>query len=248
MSGLKVECNIMLVLKNKNKIKKKEMKKLIFPLVIVALLFWVFADKCNYSSLSNEFKVKQDSLVHAVDSLQEDIHQKDLEINVLHELDNDLEIQLEEAKGKVKVITKWIDSSVKKVDTYTEQELVSSFNKRYPTDTITNPLPLAQPVLVSAAKDLIELDGVKEEIVVKNDIIALNEQRIVGKDSVISLYVQKETNYKSIVNNQESQIKDWKSQYNNLQLENHKLKIKNKFTKLAAGIVIGGLTYLIISK
>ena len=224
------------------------MKKLIFPLVIVALLFWVFADKCNYSSLSNEFKVKQDSLVHAVDSLQEDIHQKDLEINVLHELDNDLEIQLEEAKGKVKVITKWIDSSVKKVDTYTEQELVSSFNKRYPTDTITNPLPLAQPVLVSAAKDLIELDGVKEEIVVKNDIIALNEQRIVGKDSVISLYVQKETNYKSIVNNQESQIKDWKSQYNNLQLENHKLKIKNKFTKLAAGIVIGGLTYLIISK
>jgi hypothetical protein len=238
----------MLVLKNKNKIKKKEMKKLIFPLVIVALLFWVFADKCNYSSLSNEFKVKQDSLVHAVDSLQEDIHQKDLEINVLHELDNDLEIQLEEAKGKVKVITKWIDSSVKKVDTYTEQELVSSFNKRYPTDTITNPLPLAQPVLVSAAKDLIELDGVKEEIVVKNDIIALNEQRIVGKDSVISLYVQKETNYKSIVNNQESQIKDWKSQYNNLQLENHKLKIKNKFTKLAAGIVIGGLTYLIISK
>ena len=142
------------------------MKKLIFPLVIVALLFWVFADKCNYSNLSNEFKVKQDSLVHAVNSLQEDIHQRDLEINALHELDNDLEIQLEEAKGKVKVITKWVDSSKKKVDTYTEQELVSSFNQRYPTDTVTNPLPLAQPVLVSAAKDLIKLDGAKEEIIV----------------------------------------------------------------------------------
>jgi len=163
-------------------------------------------------------------------------------------LDNDLEIQLEEAKGKVKVITKWIDSSKKKVDTYTEQELVSSFNKRYPTDTITNPLPLAQPVLVSAAKDLIELDGVKEEIIIKNDIITLNEQRIVGKDSVISLYTQKETNYKNIVNNQETQIKDWKFQYNALQLENHKLKIKNKFVKIGAGIVIGGLTYTILKK
>ena len=44
------------------------------------------------------------------------------------------------------------------------------------------------------------------------------------------------------------QIEGLRFQYNKLQLENHKLKIKNKFTKIATGIVIGGLTYMIISK
>jgi len=222
------------------------MKKYILLVVILLLLIWVVFDKVKFSGLNKEFVVKQDSLVQVVDSLQKDNHQKDLEVLALEELDYDLELQLEEAKGKVKVITKWIDSSKSKVDTYTEKELVSSFNKRYPLDTITNPLPLAQPVLVSAAKDLIELDGVKEEIVVKNDIIALNEQRIVGKDSIISLYVQKETNYKNIVDNQQIQIKDWKDQNKSLQLVNHKLKIRAQIGKIGAGLAIAGLTFLLI--
>jgi hypothetical protein len=222
------------------------MKKLVFPLVILVLLVWIFADRCNYNGLTEEFVAKQDSLVQVVDSLQEDIHQKDTEIYVLQELDRDLELQLEEAESKVKVITKWVDSSKKKVDTWSEQELISSFNKRYPIDTITNPLPLAQLVLVSAAKDLIELDGAKEEIVVKNDIIALNEQRIVGKDSIISLYVQKEFNYKNIINNQQIQIGDWKDQYTTLKIQNTKLKIHAQIGKIGAGLAIAGLTFLLI--
>jgi hypothetical protein len=224
------------------------MKKLIFPLVIVALLFWVFVDKCNYSSLSSDFKAKQDSLVQAVDSLQNDLHQKDLEISALNELDYDLQLKLDNAKAKVIIVNKWIDSSKGKIDTYSEKELVSSFNQRYPADTVTNPLPLAQPVLVLAAKDLVELEGAKVELAIKDSIIVLDEERIANKDSVIDIQVKKELNYNNIVVNQELQIKDWKFQFNKIQLENHKLKIKNKFTKLAAGIVIGGLTYLIISK
>ena len=222
------------------------MKKLIFPLVILVLLAWIFIDKCNYKGLTKEFVAKQDSLVQAVDSLQEDIHQKDIEINVLQEIDHDLELQLEEAKGKVKVITKWVDSSKKKVDTWNEQELISSFYNRYPIDTTTNPLPLAQPVLVSAAKDLIELDGAKEELVVKNDIIALNEQRIVGKDSIISLYVSKETNYKSIMTNQQIQIADWKDQYKQIQVQNKKLKVQAQLGKIGTGLAIVGLTFFLI--
>ena len=224
------------------------MKKLIFPLVIVALLFWVFADKCNYSSLSKDFKVKQDSLVQAVDSLQLEIAKDDSVIVVLNELDNNLREQLDTQKNKIKTIVKYVEIEKNKIDTYSEAELVSSFNQRYPADTITNPLPLAQPVLISAAKDLVEFDGAKEQLIIKDSIIFLDEERIANKDSAITLYVKKEENYNNIVVNQGTQIKDWKFQYNTLQLENHKLKIKNKFTKLAAGIVIGGLTYLIISK
>jgi len=221
------------------------MKKLIFPLVVVVLLLWIFVDKCKYEGLTKEFVAKQDSLVHTVDSLVEDNHQKDLHIGALEHADFDLRNELDEAKKKVKVITKWVDSSKKKVDTWSEQELVSSFNQRYPKDTVTNPLPLAQPVLVSAAKDLIELDGAKQTLVVKDSIISLNEQRIAGKDSVISLYVDKEANYKNIMINQQTQITDWKFQTSTLQLQNKKLKIQNKFTKIGTGIIIGGLVFLL---
>jgi SMC interacting uncharacterized protein involved in chromosome segregation len=222
------------------------MKKLIFPLVIVTLLFWVFADKCNYSNLSIDFKVKQDSLVHTVDSLQENIHQKDLEINALNELDSDLQKQLDIQKNKIKTVVKYVEVEKNKIDTYSEKELISSFNQRYPADTVTNPLPLAQPVLVAAAKDLVEFDGAKEQLVIKDSIIVLDEERIANKDSVIALQVKKEENYNSIVANQESQIKDWKFQYNALQLKNHKLKIQAKIGKIGAGLAIAGLTFLLI--
>ena len=222
------------------------MKKYILIVVAILILGWLVFDKVKNVGLTEEFVVKQDSLVHVVDSLHEDNHQKELQIYALEELDYDLQDQLDSAKGKIKIITKWVDSSKKKVDTYTEQELVSSFNQRYPTDTVTNPLPLAQPVLVSAAKDLIELDGAKEELVVKDDIIALNEQRIVGKDSVISLYVQKEFNYKNIINNQQIQIGDWKKEYNTIKIKNTKLKIHAQIGKIGAGLAIAGLTFLLV--
>ena len=224
------------------------MKKLILPLVIVVLLFWVFADKCNYSNLSNEFTAKQDSLVQAVDSLKVEIAKDDSIIFVLNELDAHLQEKLDEQKSKIKTIVKYVEVEKNKVDNYTEQELVSSFNQRYPADTVTNPLPLAQPVLISAAKDLVEFDGAKQELVIKDSIIVLAEIRVANKDSVIAKFISKETNYKGIMNNQQIQIKDWKFQYNALLLENHKLKIKSKFVKIGAGLVIGGLTYMMLVK
>jgi len=222
------------------------MKKFIFPLVVVVLLFWIFADKCNYSNLSSEFKVKQDSLTQAVDSLKVKIAKDDSTIFILNELDAHLQEKLDEQKDKIKTVVKYVEVEKNKIDNYTEQELISSFNKRYPIDTISNPLPVAQPVLISAAKDLVELDGAKQTLIVKDDIIALNEERIANKDSVITVFISKEDKYKNIVSNQQIQIGDWKQQYNILRIENHKLKIKNKFVKIGAGIIIGGLAYTLL--
>lgn len=222
------------------------MKKFIFPLVVVVLLAWIFVGKCSYNNLSSEFIAKQDSLNIVVDSLKEDNHQKDLQIGALEHADFDLRNELENAKAKVIIITKWIDSSKGKVDTYSEEELIASFNNRYPEDITTNPLPLAQPVLVSAAKDLIELDGAKQTLVIKDSIIALNEERIVGKDSVITLLKEKDNNNQVVIAYREEQIEDWQNQHKKLQIENKKLKLKNKFTKLGAGVVIGGLVFLLV--
>jgi len=151
-------------------------------------------------------------------------------------------------KGHVKTVTKFVDSSKAAIDTYSEKELVTFFNKRYPKDTTTNKLPLAQPVLVAAAKDLVELDGAKQIITIKDSVIALTEARVTGKDSVIAIFTKKENTYKNMLFNQDTQIKDWKYQFNALQLQNTKLKAKNKFTKIGAGLVVGGLVYLMLAK
>jgi hypothetical protein len=224
------------------------MKKYILPIIIILVLLWLAFDKVSNIGLTEEFKVKQDSLVATVDSMRLDIEKDNAIIDSLNYLDAVLTVKLDIAKKNVKVITKYIDSSKSAIDNYTEHQLVTSFNTRYPADTTTNPLPVAQPVLVAAAKDLVELDGTKQIIIVKDSVIALTEARVTGKDSVIAVFVKKENTYKNMLFNQDTQIKDWKYQFNALQLQNTKLKAKNKFTKIGAGLIVGGLVYLMVAK
>jgi hypothetical protein len=224
------------------------MKKIVLGILIVLVAAYIIFDKIGDIGLTKEFTQKQDSLVHAVDSMKLTLAVDSAKIDSLIVVDNFLTFKVAYMKDHVKTVTKFIDSSKAAIDTYNEKELITSFNTRYPKDTVTNPLPIAQPVLVAAAKDLVELDGAKQIITIKDSVIALTEARVTGKDSVISVYVKKEGTYKNIMFNQDTQIKDWKFQYNALQLQNAKLKAKNKFTKIGAGLVAGGLVYLMLVK
>jgi len=224
------------------------MKKYILPVILVLILLWLAFDKVTNIGLTSEFKAKQDSLVKAVDSMQLVIVKEDKVIDSLNQVDGDLQWKLDHQKAKVVKVVEVIEVEKNKIDNLTEHQLVTSFNQRYPKDTVTNPLPVAQPVLVAAAKDLVELDGAKQIIVLKDSSIATLEARVTNKDSVISKYVSKENTYKNMVANQQTQIKDWKFQYNSLQLQNAKLKAKNKFTKIGAGLIAGGLVYLMLVK
>ena len=228
--------------------KFKLMKKYILPIILILILLWLVFDKVSNIGLTEEFKTKQDSLVHAVDSMQLEIAKDDAEIDSLDIVAVELQYKLDHQKAKVVKIREIIEIEKNSVDAYSDPELVTSFNNRYPTDTLTNPLLIAQPVLVSAAKDLIELDGAKQIIVLKDSSINTLESKVTVKDSVIAKYVSKENTYKNMVANQQTQIKDWKFQYNTLQLENAKLKTKNKFVKIGAGLVAGGLVYLMLVK
>jgi len=224
------------------------MKKTVLLILAVIVGAYIIFDKVSDAGLSKEFLQKQDSLVQAVDSMKLDLVQDSIKIDSLVLVDVQLQDKLAYAKSHVKTVTKFIDSSKAAVDTYNEKELITFFNNRYPTDTVTNPLPLAQPELVSTAKDLVELDGAKQIITIKDSVIALTESRVSGKDSVISVYIKKEGTYRNIMTNQDLQIKDWKNQYQTLYLQNQKLKFKNKITKIGAGVVVGGLVYLMIAK
>jgi len=230
------------------KMKFKNMKKYILPAILILILLWLAFDKVSNIGLTSEFKAKQDSLVAAVDSMQLEIAKDDSVIAVLDQKDDSLQYVLDHQKVKVKTIVEYIEIEKNSIDAYSDPELVTSFNNRYPTDTISNPLLVAQPVLVSAAKDLVELDGAKQIIVLKDSSIATLEEKVSNKDSVIAKFVSKENSYKNIMNNQQTQIKDWKFQYNALQVQNAKLKAKNKFTKIGAGLIAGGLVYLMLAK
>jgi hypothetical protein len=224
------------------------MKKAVLLILAVIVGAYIIFDKVSDAGLSKEFLQTQDSLVQAVDSMKLDLVQDSIKIDSLILVDVQLQDKLAYAKSHVKTVTKFVDSSKAAIDTYNEKEIITFFNNRYPTDTVTNPLPLAQPVLVSTAKDLAELDGAKQIITIKDSVIALTESRVSGKDSVISVYIKKEGTYRNIMTNQDLQIKDWKNQYQTLYLQNQKLKFKNKITKIGAGIVVGGLVYLMVAK
>lgn len=224
------------------------MKKAVLLILAVIVGAYIIFDKISDAGLSKEFLQRQDSLTHAVDSMKLTLALDSAKIDSLNQVDDKLADQVTYWKSHQKTITKLIDSSKAVIDTYSEHQLITFFNKRYPKDTTTNKLPLAQPVLTATAKDLAELDGAKQIITIKDSVIAVTEARLNGKDSVIAVYVKKEGTYKNIMTNQDLQIKDWKNQYQNLYLQNQKLKFKNKITKIGAGVVVGGLVYLMIAK
>ena len=142
---------------------------------------------------SSDFKGKLDSLTEVNDYLLIQNQIADSEIEAIQKQDSIYIHDLENRKAKVIKIKEYVQVEVNKIDNFTEQELVSYLNQRYPKDTITNPLPVAQPVLASASKDLAAYDGAKEEIVIKDSVIAVQDKRIVIKDSTIGLYMGKET-------------------------------------------------------
>lgn len=197
---------------------------------------------------SSDFKGKLDSLTEVNDYLLIQNEIADGQIKAIERQDSIYIHDLENRKAKVIKIKEYVQVEVNKIDNFTEQELVSYLNNRYPKDTITNPLPVAQPVLASASRDLAAYDGAKHEIVIKDSVIAIQESRITLKDSTITLFVNKEGRYKTIIGNKDQAISEWSKQYDNLNLNYKKLQVKNKFQKIGSYIIIGGLAYTLLAK
>lgn len=224
------------------------MKKALLVTGTVLLIAVILYQGNSKSSQAESFRATIDSLSKQNDSLEANIANKDFVIDSLAVLDSALVDKLAHQKPKVVTITKFVDSSKSAIDTYSEQELISSFNKRYPEDTTSNLLALAQPVLVSAAKDLVDFDGEKQLSALKDSVITIQEERLTLKENTIREYIAKEENYKGIIVNKNVEIKTWNNQYDQLQKENKKLKKKSKIQKIVSSVVAGTLAILLIVK
>jgi hypothetical protein len=221
-------------------------KKILLVLAVLAIGYSIFS--LGGITTSKDFKKKLDSLDKVNDSLYAENSKDDLLIADLKVQDSILQYAVEHQKTKIVKIKVEVESQQGKIDTYDEHELVDFYYTRYPKDTITNRIKVAQPVLTLAAKDLVAYDGAIKEIVIKDSIINLQIDRITKKDSTIVLFQNKEGRYKSIIGNQDLKIAEWSKQYNDLYLQHNKMLIKNKITRIGTGVIIGGLIYMTIAK
>lgn len=226
---------------------KKWLPKIVVVAAVIAIGSVLF-EKCSSNANHKAFLVEMDSLHKVNDSLFAEIKKDDAVIDSLNEVSEELTYNIEHQKAKVIRIVETVEVEKNKVDTFTEHELISSFNTRYPKDTVTNPLPLAQPVLVAVAKDLVELDGAKQIITLKDSTISTLESKVVVKDNIITSFENKESKYKTILINKDKEIAGWEDQYNQIDLQLKKLKVKSKFQRIGSYIVIGGLGYLMLVK
>jgi peptidoglycan hydrolase CwlO-like protein len=79
-------------------------------------------------------------------------------------------------------------------------------------------------------------------------MIAELQSKTVLQDNIISNYEKKEQNYLGIVTELEKKVSVYQTELKNTQKELRKLKAKRTYGKIISGVIIGGLTYLYITK
>jgi hypothetical protein len=213
--------------------------------VIVGVVYVLF-EKNSYDD--SKFKSRIDSLKLAAEQLERNILKKDSAIAVMNAVDMQLLDRFSHQQTKIIVEREKTEAAVEEVSKLNNSALVSNLNKRYPGDTISNLLPIAEPVILNTAVDLVRYDGAKKEIVLKDSTILILEGRVQIKDKMIDVYKEKETDYKNLVTNKDTQIDGWEKEYEKLKSENKKLFLKNKLHKMANYVLLGGAAVLLIAK
>ena len=104
------------------------------------------------------------------------------------------------------------------------------------------------PVVKQITKDLLSGDSAKAQLKLTEQQLLKNENKVVMKDSVISLLRIKEINYQTIIGAQDQKYSILENHTKKVELNLKKEKIKNKFTSGLAGVVIITLTSLLITK
>ena len=107
---------------------------------------------------------------------------------------------------------------------------------------------LKKPIAKFVIKDLIAYDGLKLELKTTQDLLLNTESKVSTQASIIKQFEIKSGQYDKVVSNYKIQINAYEGLTNNLKTDLKKAKIKLFYNKLGLSIIIGGLTYLYITK
>ena len=109
---------------------------------------------------------------------------------------------------------------------------------------INIPVPTVKKITI----DLLRGDSALAQLDLSNRMIVELQSKTVLQDNIISNYEQKEQNYLGIVTELEKKVSVYQTELKNTQKELRKVKAKRTFGKIISGVIIGGLTYLYITK
>ena len=110
----------------------------------------------------------------------------------------------------------------------------------YLEDTTHIPVSVSKQIVA----ELIEYDGVKQELKLTSEQLSLTEQKVVIKDSIISTYVKKGIMYEDRITNEQNKFKIQGLWVEDLRKQNKKLKANLMFTKIVFSLALGGLMYM----
>lgn len=122
----------------------------------------------------------------------------------------------------------------------------SAFSQNVTTTTeyINIPVPTVKKITI----DLLKGDSAFAQLELSNRMISELQSKNVLQDNIISNYEKKEQNYLSIVTELEKKVSIYQTELKTTQKELRKIKAKRTFTNIISGVIIGGLTYLYITK
>jgi hypothetical protein len=103
------------------------------------------------------------------------------------------------------------------------------------------------PVVKQITKDLISGDSAKAQLKLTEQQLLETENKVVLKDSVISLLRIKENNYQTIIGAQDQKYSILENHTKKVEWNLKKEKIKGKFTSILSGVVILTLTGFLIT-
>lgn len=118
------------------------------------------------------------------------------------------------------------------------------------TDTNTKDSTVVIPSKVARLiiKDLISYDATKLELKVTQELLLNTENKVANQSLIIKQYEIKDNQYKQMITNYDAQILAYKNMTNDLQKDLRKSKVRGFYNKFGLSVIIGGLTYLYITK
>lgn len=122
---------------------------------------------------------------------------------------------------------------------------LNTFSQNVTKDSVvTIPVKIARQV----AKDLVEFDGLKLEHKTTLELIKNLDSKINTQSLIVKQYEVKDGQWKQMITNYDAQILAYKNMTNDLQKDLRKSKVRGFYNKFGLSVIIGGLTYLYITK
>jgi hypothetical protein len=123
-----------------------------------------------------------------------------------------------------------------------------SFSQTATTSNKDSVVVLPAKVAKLIAKDLVAYDGLKLEHKATLELVTGLESKIGTQSSIIKQYEVKDGQWKQMITSYDAQVLAYKNMTEDLKKDLRKSKVKGFYNKFGLSLIIGGLTYLYITK